>query len=203
MNATTILERRSGRCLEKIAELPQWYAVSTLARHEKQVARQLRHDYFEYLLPLYKSVRRWKDRRVILDIPLFPGYLFVHISLQERLSILRLPSVSRFVEFNGFPIAIPAQEIETVRRSLVEGVRAEPYPYLAAGSRVRIANGPLTGLCGILLVRKGTSRLVISIQLLRRSVAIEVSADTKVILETASAKSFRDLKSDQQEDDWA
>lgn len=156
--------------------VPRWYAAYTCANHEKRVSEQLRARRVEHFLPLYSSVRRWKDRRVILDLPLFPGYVFVKMALRDRLQVNEVPGVAHLVGFDGTPAALPEQEIDALKTSLVRGVRAEPYPYLRAGQRVRVRNGPLTGMEGVLLRRKGSFRLVISIELIQRSVAVDADA---------------------------
>src|SRR6266851_8884853 len=132
---------------------PRWYAAYTCAQHEKRVAEQFTQRALEHFLPKYASVRRWKDRRVRLELPLFPGYVFVRLALRDRLQVLKIPGVAKLVGFNGTPTALPEEEIAALRTSLACGVRAEPHPYLTAGRRVRIKAGPLTGLEGILLRR--------------------------------------------------
>ena len=125
-------------------------------------------------LPLYKSIRRWKDRRKQLDLPLFPGYIFVHIALRDRLQVLQLPGVVQLVSFSGKPAALPDAEIEALRNGLARNLRAEPHPYLTVGRRVRVRSGSVAGLEGILVRRKQKFRVVLSIELIQRSVAIEV-----------------------------
>lgn len=159
---------------------PRWYAVYTRSRHEKCVVEQCERKMIETFLPLYESVRRWKDRRVRLDLPLFPGYVFVRTPLKERLKILEIPSVVRLIGFNGVPTALPDSEIEALRHVLLRQLRAEPHPYLTVGQRVRIVRGPLEGIEGILIRKKGTARVVLSIDLIMRSAAVDVdSADVE------------------------
>lgn len=154
----------------------RWFAAYTCANHEKRVAEQLGVREVEHFLPLYSSVRRWKDRRVTLELPLFPGYVFVRMSMRDRLQALSVPGVARLVGFDGTPAALPDQEIEALRTSLGGAVRAEPHPYLILGRRVRVKSGPLAGMEGVLLRRKGGFRLVISIELIQRSVAVDADA---------------------------
>jgi transcription antitermination factor NusG len=151
-----------------------WYAAHVCSRHEKQVARQLEERRVSCFLPVYRSVRRWKDRRKELDLVLFPGYVFVHLDLKDRLRVLQVPSVVRFVSFNGHPAPLPDSEIEALNSGLAGGVRAEPHPYLKVGRRVRVKYGPLAGAQGILVRRKDKFRVVLSIDLIMRSVAVEV-----------------------------
>ncbi len=151
-----------------------WYATYVCSRHEKQVVSQLQERNVDCFLPVYRSVRRWKDRRKELDLALFPGYVFVHMDLKNRLRVLQLPSVVRFVSFNGHPAPLPDEEIDSLSNGLASGIRAEPHPYLKVGQRVRVRSGPMVGARGILVRRKDRFRLVLSIDLIMRSVAIEV-----------------------------
>jgi transcription antitermination factor NusG len=153
-----------------------WYATYTCANHEKQVAAELQLRALECFLPLYRSVRRWKDRRMTLDLPLFPGYLFVRLALRDRVRVLQIPSVVHLVSFSGHPVAIPDDEMDQLRRSLSHSLRAEPHPFLTAGRRVRIIQGPLTGCEGILRRQKNKFRFVISIDLIRSACAVDVDA---------------------------
>jgi transcription termination/antitermination protein NusG len=153
---------------------PHWYAAYTCANHEKRVVEQLGLRKVENFLPLYASVRRWKDRRVTLELPLFPGYVFVRMALRDRLQVQQVPGVARLVGFDGMPAALPDQEIEALRTSLGSAVRAEPHPYLSAGRRVRMKSGPLAGLEGVVVRRKKRVRFVVSMELIQRAVAVEV-----------------------------
>jgi transcription antitermination factor NusG len=160
----------------------RWYATHVCSRHEKQVLSQLQERRISCFLPVYRSVRRWKDRRKELDLVLFPGYVFVQIDLRERLRVLQLPSVVRFVSFNGQPAPLQDSEIEILSKGLASGIRAEPHPYLKVGQRVHIRSGPLAGANGILVRRKDNFRVVLSIDLIMRSVAVEVDeADVEPI----------------------
>jgi len=154
--------------------LPKWYAIYTCANHEKRVAEQLHERNIGNFLPLYETSRRWKDRRVQLQLPLFPGYVFVRIALLERLRVLQLPSVVHLVSFNGLPTPLPEAEIESIRSLLARQRRAEPHPFLRVGRRVRIKNGSLCGHEGILVRRKGSFRVVLSVELLMRSIIVDV-----------------------------
>jgi len=160
----------------------RWYAAYTSANHEKRVSEQLGVRKVDHFLPLYTSVRRWKDRRVTLEMPLFPGYVFVRMALRDRLQVLQVPGLARLVGFNGTPAALRTEEIETLRTSLGNGMRAEPHPFLTVGRRVRLRSGPLAGMQGILLRRKGSFRVVISIDLIQRAVAVDAEvADLEAI----------------------
>src|SRR5208337_1007504 len=153
---------------------PRWYAAYTSANHEKRIAMQFGQRSLEHFLPLYDSVRRWKDRRVQLQLPLFPGYVFVHFALRDRLQVLQTPGVVKLVSFNGLPAPLPDAEIEALRASLESGLRGEPHPYLQAGRRATVKSGPLQGLEGIILRRKNRTRFILSFDLIMRSVAVEL-----------------------------
>jgi transcription antitermination factor NusG len=153
---------------------PRWYAAYTSANHEKRVAEQLNLRSVDHFLPLYDSVRRWKDRRMKLQLPLFPGYVFVYLALRDRLRVLEAPGVAKLVGFNGTPAALPQQEIEALRTSLGGGVCAKPHPYLKVGRRAQVKAGPLEGMQGIVVRRKNGLRFVISLDLIMRSVAVEM-----------------------------
>lgn len=153
-----------------------WYAAYTSANHEKRVAELLGLREVEYFLPMYSEVRRWKDRRVRLQLPLFSGYVFVRLALRARLQVLQVPGVVKLVSFNGVPAPLPEQEIEVLKKGLASGVGAEPHPFLTVGRRVRVKSGPLEGMTGILTRRKSRARFVISVNLIMRSVAVELDA---------------------------
>lgn len=152
----------------------RWYAAYTSPNHEKRAAAELKARTVEHFLPLYSSVRRWRDRRVQLDLPLFPGYLFVRLALRDKLRVLQIPSIVRIVGFNGQPAALPDEEMTILRSGLAEQLHAEPHPYLTAGRRVRVKSGPLAGLEGILLRQKGKSRFVLSLDAIMRAVVADL-----------------------------
>src|SRR6266568_4708878 len=155
---------------------PRWYVAHTSANHEKRVTQQLLERSVEHFLPLYDSVRRWKDRRMKLQVPLFPGYVFVRLPLRDRLKVLQIPGVARLISFNGQPAALPDNEIEALRAGLAAQLRAEPHPYLTVGRRVRVRRGPLEGVEGILIRKKNAYRVVLSLDVIRRSAWVEVNA---------------------------
>jgi transcription antitermination factor NusG len=154
----------------------KWYAAYTSAHHEKRVAEQLERRSVENFLPLYDSVRRWKDRRVRLQMPLFPGYVFVRISARDRLKVQQVPGVAHLVGFGGQLTPVPEEDIQAIRACLVEPNKVQPHRYLKRGQRVRVLNGPLTGLAGMIMRQKKQTRFVISFDLLQRSVAVEIDA---------------------------
>ncbi len=159
---------------------PRWYAAYTRAHHEKRVAQQLAERAVEHYLPVYEAVHRWRDRRILVQSPLFPGYVFIRIPLRNQLEVLRIPSVVRIVGFNGAPTPLPEKDIERLRRAMAEGVRTEPHPYLKVGRRVRITAGPFAGCEGILKRCRGGLRLVLAIELIHRAVLVDVDVSTVV-----------------------
>jgi transcription antitermination factor NusG len=159
---------------ESRQSVPNWYAAYTCARHEKKVAHQLEERGVEYFLPVYHSVRRWKDRRKELEFVLFPSYVFVRLALVDRLRVLQLPGVVRFVAFHGHPAPLPTGDIEALRNGIAQWMQPAHHPYLTAGRRVRVVHGPLSGAQGILVRWKNSCRLVISIDAIMRSVSVEI-----------------------------
>ncbi len=174
----TLLTPKSMRSFDQalLASHPEerWFAVYTRANHEKSVATQLEMRGIRHFLPLYSSLRRWKDRRVRLDMPLFPGYIFVHFALSACLRTLEVPGVVRVIGFNGQPYPLPESEIETLRTGIMNAMRIEPHRLLNAGCRVRIKSGPLAGTEGILVRKKNVHRVVLTISAIARSASVEV-----------------------------
>ena len=155
---------------------PAWYALYTRHQHEKTVAQALAGKGFEVFLPLYSIARRWHDRVKTLSLPLFPGYVFLRGGLERKTPVLTTPGVHHFVSSGDRPIAISETEIEAVRRASTNRTRVEPHPFLKCGDWVRVKTGPLEGLEGILSRWKAAFRLVLSVELLQQSVAVEVEA---------------------------
>jgi transcription antitermination factor NusG len=153
---------------------PQWYVLYTSARHEKKVAELLGNRRVNSYLPLYRSVRRWRDRRKEIELPLFPSYVFVRIALRSRLQVLTVPGVVRLVTFDGKPASIADSEVDALRQGLSSARGIKPHPYLKVGKRVRVQSGPFAGMNGILVRRKKKYRLVLSIDLIMRSLSVEI-----------------------------
>ena len=153
---------------------PNWYALFTRHQHEKSVAFALSSKNHEVYLPLYRSVRRWQDRAKQLLFPLFPCYVFVREGMDRQLQILTTPGVLHIVGSGGRPEIVPQSQLEAVRRIVESSFPVESHPLLQSGDRVRIKSGPLTGLEGILTRKKGLARLVVSMDLLGRSAAVEI-----------------------------
>ena len=149
--------------------------MQTRPHWEKFVMQAIEGKGFEAFLPAYTSRRRWSDRVKELELPLFPGYLFCRMSLEERrLPVLTTPGVHKFVGIGGTPTAVPEGEIDAVRAIVASGLAAQPWPFVHVGDRVRIRGGSLNGVEGILTATKTHHRLVVSVEMLRRSVAVEV-----------------------------
>jgi transcription antitermination factor NusG len=174
-----VSEQSSGVSVQWPIEtaISQWHVVYTSANHEKRVSQQLQERSVQHFLPLYESVRSWKDRRVKLQLPLFPGYVFVRLSSWERPKVLQVHGIARLVGFNGQPAVLADEEIEALRTYTMTSLGVEPHPYLRVGRRVRIRRGTLAGMEGILVRRKNTLRVVLSVELIMRSVSVEVDAN--------------------------
>lgn len=153
-----------------------WHALHTRHQHEKVVAEILTREGFETFLPLYPAVHRWKDRTKRLSLPLFPCYVFLRGGLDRRLQIIQTPGVHAIVGTAGRPGVIPEPEITAIRRAVDNSLRIAPHPFLECGDWVRIKSGPLFGLEGILVRKQDQFRLVLSVEMLARSVAVEVDA---------------------------
>lgn len=158
----------------------RWYAVYTRSRHEKSVSRLLERMSVTTFLPAYESVHHWNDRRAVVSQPIFPGYVFARIGLANRIQILSVPGVINFVGTPGRPCPIPDEELHALRACWEHRIRMEPHPYLVVGRRVRIRQGLLSDTDGILVRKKGKFRLVLSVNLITRSVAVEVDASDVV-----------------------
>jgi transcription antitermination factor NusG len=161
---------------ENISSLePQkWFAIRVKSQREKSVAAAIGSKGFEEFLPLYESRRRWSDRLKSRELPLFPGYVFCHIDPNGRLPILTIPSVLHFVGIGKTPAPIDESEIAAVQSAVRSGLRVEPSDYLEVGQCVRLEDGPLAGLEGILTEVRKQFRVVVSLTLLKRSVAVEI-----------------------------
>ena len=153
-----------------------WCAVYTRHQHEKAVTAMLLVKGFEVFLPLYESTRKWKDRRKLLSLPLFPGYVFVRGALERRLPILTTPGVHMIISRGESVATIPEEEIEAIRRTIDGKFRVEPHPFLRCGERVRVMRGSLAGVEGILTRKKNLCRLVLSVEMLTQAVAVEIDA---------------------------
>jgi transcription antitermination factor NusG len=155
----------------------EWFAAYTTPRHEKAVARQLDARHIESFLPIYKTARRRKNGcQVVVEQPVFPNYVFVAIPRRNSVKVLQAPGVLSIVSAGRQLSALPASEIESLQSGL--SLRNfEPHYYLVAGEKVRITAGSLAGMVGVLLRRKNDLRVVLTLDLIRQSVAVEVGID--------------------------
>ena len=154
----------------------RWYALTVAPNHERSGALNLRTKGYEDFVPMYCSRRRWSDRVKVLDLPLFAGYVFCRFDLKQRFSVLSTPGIRSVVSMGKSAAPIADSEILALQQIVNSGVGAEPYSFLEVGLAVRLLDGPLCGLEGILTELKGRQRLVVSINLLSRSVSVEVDA---------------------------
>jgi transcription antitermination factor NusG len=166
---------------QELIEKPQaveaaWFAVQTRARSEKKVSAQLETKGVEAFLPLIRQIHRWTDRRQLVHLPLFPSYVFVHIDPKSdlRMSVLTTMGVYSFVGAGGTGLPIPDKQIDDVRTVVTNPVSFTPYPFLRIGQRVRVKGGCLDGIEGTLVSRDSEHRLVVSVELVRRSLAVRI-----------------------------
>jgi transcription antitermination factor NusG len=153
----------------------QWFAVRTASGREKSVASQLQARGIEEFVPLYRTRRQWSDRTKELELPLFPGYIFCRFDFNDRLPVLITPGVQMIVGVGKLPSPVSEVEIDNLRRVVASGVAAHPHDqYLTVGERVRIREGSLAGVEGILVEVKNSWRIVLSVELLQRSVSVEL-----------------------------
>jgi transcription antitermination factor NusG len=157
-------------------EESNWYAIHTVARHEKRVAAQFEEKRVCTFLPLLRQIHRWSDRRSVVEIPMFSCYAFVRMVqiVEERLKVLRTPGVLGFVGSERQGTQIPEEQIESLRKVIREKLPCLPHPFITFGKRVRICGGSLDGIEGILMREGRDQSLVISVELLQRSVSIRV-----------------------------
>jgi transcription antitermination factor NusG len=170
---------------------PAWFALTVKPRHEKAAAQNLGNLGLEQFLPLYRARRRWSDRLKVLELSLFPGYVFCRFGYDRRLQVLNVPGVISIVGFGKSPVPVADEEINAVRDILASGLQAWPWPYLQVGGKVRITRGPLTGLEGTLVREKDAWRVVVNIELLRRSVAVEIDREMIAALPVARSHAPR------------
>ena len=154
----------------------EWNALYTRHQHEKPVAESLAGNGFDVFLPTYNVIRKWTDRKKQLSLPLFPCYVFVRSNFERRLRILRTPGVHFLVMFAGRPAPIPDLEMDAIRKAVESRLRVEPHPFLKCGDWVRVTSGPLADVEGILVRKKGSYRLILSAELLGKSIAVEIDA---------------------------
>lgn len=168
-------DRPRANCPPGKQSTPKWFAVYTSPRHEKRVGQYLLQKEIEHYVPLYQAQRKWRDgSKVTVDLPLFPGYVFVRIDRSERVRVLQVPGVLSLVDGTGRqPASVPGAEIDALRAGLALR-RAEPHPLLTVGQRARIRSGALAGMVGIVVRKKNSLRVVLTMDLIQQSVAVEV-----------------------------
>ena len=154
-----------------------WFVLTAKSRHEKVVSENLRGKGLESFVPLYRARRRWTDRIQSVDLPLFPGYVFCRFSYMSRLPVLNTPGVTSVVGFSDVPTPVADEEISRIQAIQASGLPAQPWPYLRVGQMARIERGALAGLEGVLIREKDALRVVVSVELLRRAVAVEIDRD--------------------------
>jgi transcription antitermination factor NusG len=160
-----------------------WYAVYTVVRHEKAADSALKEKQIETFLPLREVISQWKDRKKRVLLPLFPGYLFVNTTLDYKLNILNTPGIVRILGISGTPAPIPDDQIESIRKVLESKVLFDPHPYLSEGKKVIVTYGPLQGIVGRIIERRGLSKLILSVDLIKRAVSVEVDIEIVELIE--------------------
>jgi transcription antitermination factor NusG len=165
-----------------------WYALTVKPRHERAVSRYLRDKGLEEFSPVCRARRRWSDRWKEMELCLFPGYIFCRFSYEERLRVLGTPGIKSIVGFARTPCPVPDTEIAAIRKMVDSGRRIEPWPHLRVGERVRIEEGCLQGICGVLVRERDCWRVVVNVELIERSVAVEIDRES-LIPEISNPKS--------------
>jgi transcription antitermination factor NusG len=161
----------------------RWFALRVKSRREKAVAAIVKNKGFEEFLPIYESCHHWSDRLKSVGLPLFPGYVFCRLDPQKRLPLLTIPGVLHFVGIGKTPTPIDEAEIATIQKAVQSGVLTEPWPFTQVGQWVRIENGPVAGLEGILAETSKPRRLIVSVTLLQRSVSVSIERHWAVPLD--------------------
>jgi len=167
-----------------------WYALQVRSRKEGYVASQIQGQGYECLLPTYKSVRKWSDRVKEVEQPLFPGYLFCRFDFENRRPVITTPGVLQIVGYGRTAISVSDEEIQALQLAVSSGMPKQPWPYLEVGQRVRVNYGTLSGLEGILVNVKGNHRVILSVTLLQRSVAMEVETSWLSVVKEETRESM-------------
>lgn len=157
--------------------VPTWYALRVKPRHEQTSAAHLQARGLEQLAPTYRAARRWSDRNKQIDMPLFPGYVFCRFTADRKLTVVTTPGVVSIVSFGRVEAPVADEEIESLETLLRSGLPLGPWPYARAGDRVRIESGCLEGVCGTVIREKDTCRVVVNVEILQRSVAVEIDRE--------------------------
>lgn len=154
-----------------------WFALTVKSRHERAVSEQLAACSLEAYVPIFRSMRRWSDRVKAIQVPLFPQYVFSRFPVERRLTVIAFPSVSSIVSFGGVPCSITQREIDTLKLLTSQDYPLMPWPFVRMGQRVRVRQGPLFGLEGVLVREKAAYRVVVNVEMLERAVAVELERD--------------------------
>ena len=157
-----------------LSEEYPWFALRVKACREKYVAANLRHKGLTEFLPVYRAMRNWSDRRKEIELSLFPGYLFCKFDPEVRVPVLTTPGVTSIVGIGKIPMPVQQSEIDAIQAVVDSGLNAGPWPFIAAGQQVRIEEGPLRGVEGVLVEVNHQNRLVVSVTLLQRGVAVDI-----------------------------
>ena len=162
------------------AEAVPWYALTVKHQHERTIEAALVYKGFEAFSPMYRSRRQWSDRTKEIELPLFAGYIFCRFPYEAKARVLNTPAISRVVDFGGRPAAVADADIEAIRAIVNSELPVRPWPHLKPGDRVRVERGPLRGVEGVLVKEKDARELVVSVELLQRSIAVRVDATSVV-----------------------
>jgi transcription antitermination factor NusG len=189
MSTGNLVSANKGLTYSSVGSEPclikHWYAVYTVVRHEKAVNSSLSGKNIETFLPLREVMSQWKDRKNRVRLPLFPGYIFVRVLEKDTCSILIIlntKGVVRILSSNGSYEVVPAHQIDSIRLLVDTNVEYDPYKYLVKGKEVVVVNGPLQGVSGKILKRKGQNRLIVSIGIIKRSASVEIDpADVELV----------------------
>ena len=173
----TVTERELCPTEARPADTLPWFALVIKPQHERAVHEGLQQKGMESFLPTYRATRRWSDRLKKLDLPLFQGYVFCRLERRNRVPVLQTPGVRSIVSFGSEMTPVPEEEIERVRQLVSSGAALEPWPFLKTGQRVRVMAGPLLGLEGILSEMRNTTRVVVGVDMLQRSVAVQLDRE--------------------------
>jgi transcription antitermination factor NusG len=174
-----------------------WFAIQTKSRHEKMVSRRLEHMGYEQFLPTYHARRRWSDRFKVVELPLFESYLFCRLDANNPARVISAPGTIRIVGGGAAPIPVADEEIDALQRAVSVRRQLEPWPYLRQGQRVRIESGPMTGIEGVLQALRGRRRLIVSVTVLQRSVAVDIDRDAVWPIDRSGGWAPLDLDTDE------
>jgi transcription antitermination factor NusG len=171
----TVLSLRAQEMTPSAPQPRHWVAAYTRSRHELVVASQFQQKGLEALLPIYRRLSRWSDRVRRIDVPLFPGYVFVRVGEGEHHSVLQTAGVVSIVCRSGKPVPLSDADVEKLRVCTANPAAVEPHPYLRLGQRVRVKHGPFRGWEGVLVEKKNSTRLVLTVEQIMRSISIDLN----------------------------